>query len=64
MLLPLFSCQLLLWRLLRLPLVFWFVRTLVRVVTFLITGVALNVAQVLGLVFLLLDYLGYINPGG
>ena len=48
----------------RLPLVFWLVRALVRVVTFLFAGVALDVAQVLGLVFLFFDYLGCIDPGG
>ena len=51
------------WRLLRFPLVFWLVKTLVLVVIFLLAGVALNVAQVLGLVFFFLDYLGSIDPG-
>ena len=37
-------------------------KTLVYVVTFLFAGVTFDVAQVLGLVFLLLDYLSGINP--
>ena len=64
MFLPPFSCQLLTWRSPRPLLVFWLVRTLICVVIFLFAGVALDVTQVLGLVFLFLDYLGCIDPGG
>ena len=44
------------------PLVFWLVKTLVCIVTFLLAGVTLDMAQVLGLVFILLCYRGGINP--
>ena len=52
------------WRLLRSPLVFWLVRILVCIVIFLLAGVTLDVAQVLGLVLFLLDCFSGINPGG
>ncbi len=58
-----FSCQSLTWRSPRPPLVFWLVWTLGSIVAFLVTGVALNVAQVLRYL-VLFRYLGSIDPGG
>ncbi len=51
------------WRSSRPPLVFWLVWTLGGIVAFLMTGVALDVAQVLRRL-VLLCYLGSIDPNG
>ena len=56
------SSQSPIWRLPRPSLVFWLVKTLIRIVIFLLASVALNIAQVLGLVFIFLCYLGGMNP--
>ncbi len=51
------------WRSPRPPLVFWLVKTLGGIVAFLMTGVALNVAQVFRR-FVFLRYLNIIDPSG
>ncbi len=51
------------WKSLRLPLVFWLVWTLGSIVTFLMIGVTLDVAQVLRC-FVLFHYFGSIDPSG
>ena len=52
------------WRLPRLPLVFWLVRALVHIMIFLLIDVALDMAQVLGLILIFLCYLGGIDSNG
>ena len=52
------------WRSPRLPLVFWLVRTLVHIVTFLLAGVVFNMAQVLGLVLIFFRYFSGIDLSG
>ena len=49
------------WRLLRPPLVFWLFGALICIITFLLTGIALDMAQVLGLVLVLFCYLSCID---
>ncbi len=56
------SSQSLTWRLPKPPIVSWLFGVLVSIVAFLLTSVALNVAQVLG--FILFCYLGGINLNG
>ena len=52
------------WRLPKLPLVFWLFRALVCIMTFLVAGVVFDVAQVLGLVFICLCYPSCVDPSG
>lgn len=46
------------------PLVFWLFRTLVNIVAFLFADVALNIAQVFGLILVLLCHFGGIDSNG
>ncbi len=61
---PPFFFQLLMWRLPKLPLVFWFFGILVSIIAFLLTGVVLNMTQVFGFVFVIFCYFGDINHNG
>ena len=48
----------------RLPLVFWLIKALVCIVTFLFAGVAIYMAQVFSLVFIFLCYFNGVNLSG
>ncbi len=56
--------QLSIWRSLRPLLVFWLFRIFVSIVTFLLAGIAPDVAQVLSFIFVFLCYLDSIDPSG
>lgn len=62
--LPLFFFLSLTWKLLRPRLVFWLFGALIGIVAFLLAGIALNMAQVFGLIFVFLDNLCGIDLSG
>ena len=52
------------WRLPRPPLVFWFFGSFTHIITFLLAGIILDMAQVLGLILVFLYYLGGVDFNG
>ena len=52
------------WRLLKPPLVFWLLKVLIGINSFLLTGIIFDMAQIFGLIFIFFNHLSHIDPSG